>query len=209
MADDSLEKNSWVASRLLLACDESGYGCISGSMYVAGTIFPADYDFSRLRGLNDSKKLSEKKRFELEGLIIADALYYFIARASAPEIDQGSAYHMRFSMAENEISKTLKLDMNSIDVIMDGNVKLKLNAASSTCLIKGDSKCLSISAASVLAKCAKDREMILIDKEFPMYGWASNKGYESEGHREAILKHGLTHFHRKSYCKKYLGESCI
>lgn len=204
MPNKDIEENSWANGKLLLACDESGYGPLAGSLFTAGVIFPKNYDFDRIAGLNDSKKLSESKRFALESIILRDCVWYFCASASQEDIDAGSAYYLRFSLAENAISKYNE-DISLVDVIMDGNVKLKVSDAnSSVCLIKGDSHCYSIAAASIIAKCAKDREMIRLHQLHPEYGWGSNKGYASKGHEQAILKHGLTSYHRKSYCKKFL-----
>jgi ribonuclease HII len=208
MISTAYELASWSDGRLLLGCDEAGYGCIAGSMFVAGVVFDKDFDFKELATLNDSKALTEKKRFYLEGIIRKSALHFFCKEVSASEIDAGRPYHLRFDVAKAEIEKIQFI--SSLDVIMDGNVSVALPSAhSSKCLVKGDGKCLSIAAASVLAKCAKDRQMLFLHKEFPVYGWDGNKGYESSGHREAILKHGLSPHHRRSYCKKYLGGICI
>lgn len=206
MIDSLLEKQSWANGKLLLACDEAGYGCLAGSMFVAGVAFPKDFDFSKLPKLNDSKALTEKQRFALEEPIRSSAEYWFCCEITPTEIDNGKPYYIRFQTAELKI---VELDIiGKVDVIMDGNIPLKVHGARSSCLVKGDSKCLSIAAASVLAKCAKDRQMIELDSVHPEYGWASNKGYESQLHRDAIIEHGLTRFHRRSYCKKYLGDPC-
>lgn len=203
----SYEEASWSEDRFLMAFDEAGYGCIAGSMFVAGVVFPKGYDFSRLGKINDSKKLSESRRFELEGLIRAECLWSFCGEVNASEIDAGSPYYLRFQTAENGAS--LWGTISQTDVWMDGDVSLKLPAArSSQYLIGGDSKCVSIAAASILAKTAKDRQMRTLHEDFPMFGWNSNKGYESSGHRAAILKYGLSVHHRRSYCKKYIGETC-
>ena len=207
MPDNSLEISSWAAGHLLLTFDETGYGCIAGSMFVAGVTFQHNFNFSLLSGLNDSKKMSEKSRFAMESLILQHCLWSCCREVTAAEIDAGSPYHMRFSIAQ-DIAREFNM-LGAANVIMDGNVSLNLpQAHSSTCLVKGDSKCLSIAAASVLAKCAKDRQMIALSDESPVYGWASNKGYESQSHGDAILKFGLSRHHRKSYCKKYLGAKC-
>jgi len=201
MLETLYERSSWAAGRGLLAFDEAGYGSVAGSMFVAGVIFPINYDFAILCGLNDSKRLSEKKRFELELMIKREAEWYGIVSRTADEIDSGNVYYMRFAAAE-----ALGVHIGNVDVIMDGNVSLNMpNAHSSMCLVKGDSKCPSIAASSILAKCAKDREMIELHNECPEYGWNRNKGYLNAAHSAAIVKSGLTRHHRRSYCKKFIG----
>jgi ribonuclease HII len=207
MIGNEYEIDSWSNGRLLLGCDESGYGCISGSMFVAGVVFPPHFNFTALQQLNDSKVLSENRRFVLEQDILKSALHYFCKEVTVAEIDAGSPYHLRFEAARE---MAMKIDiLATLDVLMDGNVTLQLpQAFSSKALIKGDGKCFTIAAASIIAKCAKDRQMRALDKEFPVYGWASNKGYESAAHKSAILKYGLSPHHRRTYCKKYNGVIC-
>lgn len=206
MATDQLERECWAEGRTLLSCDESGFGCIAGRMYCAGVVFPIDYDFGRLPGLNDSKELSDEKRFELEPLIKQDALWWFCEAATAAEIDAGegtphNVYWLRFELAERAINNHLFENPRPI-VLMDGNKALRLPGWDSRCLVKADLYCKTTSAASVLAKCAKNREMDVLHKQYPEYGWNSNKGYWKKEHVVAIEKFGFTEYHRRSYCKR-------
>ena len=203
MASNELELEAWRNGKLLLGVDESGYGCLAGSMYIAGVIFPKDYDFTKLKGLNDSKKMTERRRFELETIIQADAFWYFVAEATPAEIDSTNVYYLRFEKAAEAIEANTNLPQN-LDLYVDGNVPIKFTKLQLHCntLVKGDSFSLSIAAASVLAKCAKDRQMLSLHDSFPDYGWKINKGYWSVDHVNALKSSGLTVYHRKTYCRK-------
>lgn len=209
MIDDSIEQEVWSKGSLLLGVDEAGMGPLAGSLFVGGVIFHKDYDFDRLKGLNDSKKLSAKKRFELEPIVKADALYWFVEEVSPAIVDTDSAYHARFHAAARKVVEVEERGLELV-VLMDGNVTIKLPETSSSesrCLVKGDAKCFSVAAASILAKTAKDKEMICLDKEYPAYDWSSNKGYGTANHIEAIKKFGLTPYHRRTYCRKFEDDS--
>lgn len=206
MVSYEMERESWRNGRRLLGCDEAGYGSACGSLFCAAVAFPPDFDYAPLADVRDSKKLSERKRFELETLILGSASTVLSATINPQEIDDGNPYWLRFE-ALADIIKNRFADLSQYDIVMDGDVPLKLpQAASSTCLVKGDDKCITIAAASIIAKCAKDREMLALDLEFPGYGLASNKGYLSKEHCIAIQKLGMTREHRRKYCKKILGE---
>lgn len=207
MATDQLERECWAEGRLLCAWDEAGYGSICGNLYCSGVIFPADYDFSRLPGLDDSKKLSDKKRFELEPLIKRDAAWWCCESATAAEIDtaagtERNVYWMRFELAERAINFHLLGFQPRPTLMMDGNKALRVDGFDSRCMVKADQHVLSVSAASVLAKCAKNREMEELHNQHPEYGWNQNKGYWKADHVAAIERLGFTEHHRRSYCKK-------
>lgn len=201
MANDKYEQQCWAAGLVVAGIDEAGYGCLAGSLFTAGVILPSGFDFSELPDLNDSKQLTQGQRFKLEPKIKKLATHWFVCEATAAEVDEENAYWLRFRLAEDYINKHRAELPAGLVCIMDGNQALRVNGIDSQCLIKGDTLCFSIAAASVLAKCAKDRQMIMLDKDFPQYGWASNKGYGSPGHKDAISKHGFTPHHRRKYCK--------
>lgn len=204
MIDDSWERDAWSREKLLLGCDEAGMGPLAGSLFISGVIFPRDYDFSRLQGVNDSKKLTEEKRFELESIIKSEALFWFCESAPPEVIDKGSAYHIRFELAVHRILSMSAALHQEFMVLMDGNKEIPLPddcGIENKCLIKGDAKCFSLAAASIIAKTAKDKEMICLHEQFPAYKWKKNKGYGSREHMEAIGKYGLTPHHRRSFCK--------
>lgn len=202
MVDDSIEKQCWSNGKLLIGCDEAGYGCIAGSMFVAIACFDRDFNFSKLidAGLNDSKKLTEKKRFELGELIKKSALCWSCVKISADQIDNGNPWKLRFVAIIPEVEHMLNKYPEST-IIMDGNFCIPLPGNDSRCLVKGDGKNCTIAAASIIAKTEKDKEMLCLDSEFPVYRWRANKGYGTKEHKEAILKYGITKHHRKSYIK--------
>lgn len=203
MISDEFEQKAWSKNNHLLAFDEAGMGCFAGSMFVGGVVFPMDFDFKDL-GLNDSKKLTEKRRFEIEKEIKDNALIYRVGIVSPKEIEDKSAYHTRMSTCLDIATEIFALNTDKeFWTILDGNKEVPY-LLDSHCMVKGDAKCYSIAAASILAKCAKDREMYKLDEKHPEYQWAKNKGYGTKTHREAIKKYGITHYHRKNYCEKTL-----
>lgn len=207
MATDQLERECWAAGKLLCGVDEAGYGCLAGSLHVASVVFPANHDFSTLKGLNDSKKISDQQRFQLEPLIKQTALWWSCESATAAEIDAAAGtdrnvYWMRFELAERAINFFLSENPVQTTLVMDGNKALRIPGADSRFLVQGDAKCLTIAAASVLAKCAKNREMAALHEQHPEYGWDRNNGYWKADHVAAIEKLGFTDYHRRSYCSK-------
>jgi ribonuclease HII len=209
MISNEWEVKSWADNNLLLGVDEAGMGCLAGSMYVGGVVFPKDYNFDLLQGLNDSKKMKPAKRVSLEIQIKEDALKWFCLKVTAQEVDDESAYWARLTSAAAHI---VKLDpmLPDYTVLMDGNVAIEtLPWVESDFLIKGDGKCYTLAAASVIAKCAKDREMEILHEGYPVYNWKKNKGYGTKEHQDALAKFGLTEYHRRTYCKKYLEKECI
>ncbi|WP_338764851.1 ribonuclease HII [Bernardetia sp. ABR2-2B] len=173
--------------------DEVGRGCLAGSVVAAAVIFPKEYKNSFL---NDSKKLSKKDRQELDIEIRENALSFAIAEASPAEIDKINILNASFLAMQRAI-----MQLNPIPefLIIDGNrfkTDLKIPYE---CIIKGDSKYLSIAAASILAKNYRDDFMVKLAEKFPHYGWETNVGYPTKKHKLAIAEHGLTEFHRKTF----------
>ena len=173
--------------------DEVGRGPLVGNVVAACVVLPPNY---QLDGLTDSKKLSEKKRNQFYDILIKDALAIGIGEVSPEKIDEINIYEatkIAMQQAIQEVSKKIKLDHILIDAM-----PLNLDIPT-TSIIKGDSKSLSIAAASVIAKVTRDREMYELDKSYPMYEFSSNKGYGTKKHLEAISKYGICKYHRLSY----------
>lgn len=174
-------------------CDEAGRGCLSGPVVAASVILPPKI---KLKGLNDSKLLSHKKRIELEPIIKEQAIEWAVGIVSAEEIDEINILNASFLAMHRAINQLkTKIDL----LLIDGNRFNKHESIEHKCIVKGDSKFLSIAAASVLAKNYRDRTMVELDERFPAYDWKNNKGYPTKKHRQAILENGITKYHRKSF----------
>ncbi len=174
-------------------CDEAGRGCLAGPVFAAAVVFPADYCNPVL---NDSKKLSEKKRMELRPIIEQEALAYAVASVSAEEIDKINIHKASY------LAMHKALDMLAVKpgfLIIDGNKFIPYPNVPHSCIIKGDGKYLSIAAASILAKTYRDEYMENIAVDYPDYDWLQNKGYPTIKHRQAVLQLGLTPHHRKTF----------
>lgn len=174
-------------------CDEAGRGCLAGPVFAAAVIFPADYCNPVL---NDSKKLSEKKRMELRPIIENEATAYAVASVSAEEIDKINIHKASY------LAMHKALDMLGVKpgfLIIDGNKFIPYPNVPHSCIVKGDGKYLSIAAASILAKTYRDEYMENIANDYPEYDWMQNKGYPTIKHRQAVLKLGLTPHHRKTF----------
>ncbi len=174
-------------------CDEAGRGCLAGPVFAAAVILPKDF---RHPMLNDSKQLSDKQRKELRPIIEKEALAYGVAEVSHTEIDEINILNASF-LAMHRALDQLKTEPQSL--LIDGNRFKKYRSLPHHCIIEGDGKYLSIAAASILAKTYRDDLMDRLHEEFPNYGWNTNRGYGTVAHREAIIKHGLTEYHRKSF----------
>jgi ribonuclease HII len=174
-------------------CDEAGRGCLAGPVVAAAVIFPRDYKNGLI---NDSKILSEAKRDTLRISIENDALAWAVAFVDNTEIDQVNILNASILAMHRAIDQ-LKLVPGHI--IVDGNRFKKYKEISHTCIVKGDSKYLSIAAASILAKTHRDEYMNALHQQFPVYGWDRNKAYATLEHRNAIVKNGITPYHRKSF----------
>ena len=193
--------------------DEAGRGCLAGPVTAAAVILPIDFENSIL---NDSKQLSEKVREKLKPIIEAQAITFAVTHLHPNEIDEINILNASMKGMQECI---LKLNQIPEFIIVDGNSALNaklglknktgkkftakeielLKSIPNQSIIKGDSKYLSIAAASVLAKTYRDEYMDMIHEEFPMYNWKKNKGYPTKEHREAIKKYGPTKYHRMSF----------
>lgn len=179
--------------------DEAGRGPLAGPVYAAAVILP---DNAELSGINDSKKLSPKKREELYEKITEIAISYSICSVDEKEIDEINilnAAHKAMNGAVDGLSK--KPDY----VIIDGNSIKGMELPHET-VVKGDAKSISIAAASILAKVARDRYIDKMGEVYPEYGFEQHKGYGTKAHTDAILKYGVCPIHRRTFLKKLLGE---
>lgn len=177
---------------LLAGCDEVGRGPLAGDVVAAAVIL--DFD-NPIAGLDDSKKLTEKKREQLFEEIQLKAKSWCIARASVAEIDKINILQASLLAMSRAVQG---LHIQPEHVLVDGNKLPKWNY-SAEAVVKGDSRVAAISAASILAKVTRDREMVLLDKQYPGYGFADHKGYPTKVHMDALEKLGITPMHRTSY----------
>jgi ribonuclease HII len=181
------------ATRLECGCDEAGRGCLAGAVFAAAVVLPPDFQCPEL---NDSKQLSEQKRYDLRPVIEHNAISYAIGVVSPDEIDRINILNASFLAMHRAIEK---LNVTPEHLLIDGNRFLPFPKIQHTAIVKGDGKYLSIAAASVLAKTYRDDYMIQLAKEFPAYHWSKNKGYPTAAHRKAIREYGATPYHRKSF----------
>ena len=191
--------NKYYEGKIEAGCDEAGRGCFAGSVYAAAVILPEGYQNELL---NDSKQLSEKKRYQLREIIERDAVAWAVGIVTPEEIDKINILNASI-LAMHRALDQLKVRPEAI--IVDGN-RFKPykdpsdgKALPSTTIVKGDGKYLAIAAASILAKTYRDDYMNELAQEYPQYDWLSNKGYPTKKHREAIKQFGITPYHRKSY----------
>ena len=181
--------------------DEAGRGCLAGPVYAAAVILNPK---NPIEGLNDSKQLNEKRREELEKEIRNKALEYSISYCNPREIEEHNILNASIKAMHRSLD-ALKTNFNHI--LVDGNRFRPYKEIAFRTMIKGDSRFQSIAAASILAKCNRDRYMKKLSLKFPQYLWDKNKGYPTIEHRIAIAKHGATSHHRKSF--KLLPENQI
>ncbi len=174
-------------------CDEAGRGCLAGPVFAAAVILPPDYHHKLL---NDSKQLSEKQREKLRPEIEAEAIAWAVGSLDNHEIDKINILNASFAAMHKAVAQ-LKIVPDLL--LIDGNRFKPFPGIPHKCIIKGDSLFFSIAAASVLAKTYRDEYMLKLHEEFPVYGWDKNKGYPTKFHRDAIVKHGITDYHRLSY----------
>jgi len=173
--------------------DEAGRGCLAGPVTAAAVILPLDFENNLL---NDSKQLSEKKREALKPIIETEAITFGVAHIFQKEIDSINILNASISAMHKSIGQLITIPEF---IIVDGNKFKPYKEIPFKTIIKGDSKYMSIAAASILAKTYRDNYMREIHEEFPMYNWKQNKGYPTKQHREAIRKYGITKYHRKSF----------
>lgn len=185
---------------LICGVDEAGRGPLAGPVCAAAVILPPDLE---LEGLNDSKKLSEKRREALYPLICEQALAYGIAFASEQEIDELNILQATFLAMRRAVGQLgLKPDL----ALVDGNREPDFGDIPVRTIIKGDSRSANIAAASILAKVTRDRFMLEQDTVYPQYGFAVHKGYGTQKHYAALREFGPCPIHRRSFLKKFYGE---
>ena len=173
--------------------DEAGRGCLAGAVFAAAVVLPKDYRNERL---NDSKQLSEKRRYQLREEIERDALAWAVGVVSPQEVDEINILNASF-LAMHRALDQLKVRPQAL--LVDGNRFRPYRDLPYTTVVKGDGKYMSIAAASILAKTYRDDYMLRLHEEYPAYHWDSNKGYPAKAHREAIRRIGPSPYHRMSY----------
>lgn len=181
--------------KLLCGVDEAGRGPLAGPVCAAAVILPQNCE---IQGLNDSKKLTEKKREELFDVICASAVSYGIAFATVEEIEEYNILGATFMAMNRAIAQ---LDPVPELALIDGNRNTGIQIPS-RCVIGGDGKCADIAAASVLAKVTRDRYMLQMAELYPQYGFEKHKGYGTKAHYEAIRAYGPSPIHRPSFLRK-------
>lgn len=179
--------------------DEAGRGPLAGDVYAAAVILKPD---AQIAGLNDSKKITERKREALIPLIKEQAIAWAIACATVAEIEQLNILQAAMLAMQRAVEQ---LSVQPSLALVDGNRAPSLAVAVQT-LVGGDAKSASIAAASILAKTARDASLRALDEQYPMYGFAKHKGYGTKAHYQAIAEYGLCPAHRPSFLKKFYGE---
>lgn len=185
--------------KVVCGIDEAGRGPLAGPVFAAAVILPENYSHSVL---NDSKKLSEKKRDEVYDDIIKDAVSYSVGIATEKEIDEINILNATFLAMRRAVEG---LDVKPDFAYIDGNQYPKTGVKEET-IVKGDGKCISVAAASIIAKVSRDRFMLEIGEKYPEYQFNKHKGYGTKLHYEMIEKYGVSDVHRRSFLKKILGE---
>lgn len=174
-------------------CDEAGRGCLAGPVFAAAVILPPNFVCEEL---NDSKQLSEKKRYEIRPYIEANALAWAVGIVDHQEIDKINILNASFLAMQRAVAQ---LKIRPQHLLIDGNRFKKYEDIPHTCVVKGDGKLMPIAAASVLAKTYRDDYMMKIHNEYSQYDWDNNKGYPTKKHRLAIKKFGPTPYHRMTF----------
>lgn len=194
--EDDLRANGY---ELICGVDEAGRGPLAGPVCAAAVILPRE---AEIPGLNDSKKLSDKKRRELFPIIKEKAICYGIGLASHEEIDEINILQATYLAMERALAQ---LVVTPQQVLIDGNRTKDFGLPVKT-VVHGDSLSMSIAAASVLAKVTRDDLMLEMAKEYPQYGFEIHKGYGTKAHYEALRTYGVCPIHRNSFLKKFYGE---
>lgn len=180
-------------NKIEAGCDEAGRGCLAGSVFAAAVILPPNY---KNKTLNDSKKLSDKKRYELREVILNECIAWAVAEVNNVEIDKINILNASIKAMQLAVGKLSKKPEH---LLIDGNRFKQYKDIPHTCIVKGDAKYMSIAAASILAKTFRDDYMIELHKKFPHYDWINNKAYPTKKHRQGIIEHGITKYHRKTF----------
>lgn len=192
---DLLKK--WSNNYIEAGCDEVGRGCLCGPVVAAAVILDESFEQNLV---NDSKKLNFKTRMDLDSYIKDNVKNFAIAELPPSFIDQHNILNASIHAMHNALDK---LTLRPEFILVDGNKFHPYNFIPHQCVIKGDSKFLSIAAASILAKNYRDKLMIQLHEEHPEYGWNTNFGYATKKHQDALIKHGITKYHRRSFRLKY------
>ena len=201
MPDSSFENAARADGfRIVCGIDEAGRGPLCGPVCAAAVILPPDCE---IEGLNDSKKLSEKKREALFDVICERAVSYGIAMATAQEIDEINILQATYLAMRRAVEA---LSVQPDCALIDGNGKPGLAVEQRT-IVKGDSKSVSVAAASILAKVTRDRYMKMLDELYPQYAFAQHKGYGTKLHYERIAASGLCPEHRRTFLRKVLEQT--
>ena len=186
-------ENHYYEGLVEAGCDEAGRGCLAGSVFAAAVILPPDYENELL---NDSKKLTDRKRKQLREIIEHDAVDWAVGIVEPGEIDEINILNASI-LAMHRALDQLKVRPEAM--IVDGNRFKPYRDLPYITIVKGDGKYLSIAAASILAKTYRDDYMDRLAEDYPQYDWKSNKGYPTKKHRQAIRECGITPFHRRSF----------
>lgn len=184
---------------MIAGVDEAGRGPLAGPVYAAAVILPRD---TVIKGINDSKKLTEKRREELFCEITEQAVAYSVFSVDEKRIDEINILNATFEAMNGAVDG---LSVKPDYVLIDGN-RIKNMTLPHETVVKGDAKSASIAAASILAKVSRDRFICEMAKKYPEYGFEKHKGYGTKAHNEAILKHGPCEIHRRTFLKKLLGD---
>ncbi len=183
----------YTAETLEAGCDEAGRGCLAGPVFAAAVILPQDFHNPYL---NDSKQISEKKRYELREIIENAAIAWAVASISNQEIDKINILQASIKAMHLAVAKLIpKPEL----LLIDGNRFNPYPAIPHVCFVKGDGRFMAIAAASILAKTYRDDFMIQLHNKYPVYNWGRNKGYPTKEHRSGIMKTGISPFHRRSF----------
>lgn len=192
-------RNNYYEGMVEAGCDEAGRGCLAGSVYAAAVILPPDYHNELL---NDSKQLTEKRRYALREAIQRDAVAWAVGVVTPEEIDNINILNASILAMHRALDQ---LAVRPEAVIVDGNRFKPYGNVPFSTIVKGDGKYLSIAAASILAKTYRDDYMGKLAEEYPQYDWKSNKGYPTKKHRDAIRQFGTTPYHRRTF--NLLGDT--
>ena len=186
-------KSFLIEGRIEAGCDEAGRGCLAGPVTAAAVILPPDFHNDLI---NDSKQLTERQREQLRPVIEREAVAWAVAMVSPQEIDRINILKASITAMHRALDQ---LKVRPEGILVDGNRFFPYQGIPHTTIVKGDGKMLSIAAASILAKTHRDELMRQLDKDFPQYGWAKNKGYPTTAHRAAIAQYGATEHHRRTF----------
>ncbi len=183
-------------NRIEAGCDEAGRGCLAGAVFAAAVILPPNFEH---KWLNDSKKMTERRRKLLRAIIEEQAVAWAVATATPREIEEINILNASILAMHRAVDA---LSVRPEHLLIDGNRFHAYPNIEHSCLVKGDQRYLSIAAASVLAKTHRDEYMLQLDAQYPAYDWKGNKGYPTKKHRQAVVDKGACIYHRCSFSYK-------